>query len=84
MGGPEAQSGTLRGELEIGPKLGPPGPPEAPLRPSQQPTFPINFLHVSLSKIVTSSRPKGLGSRLARGENFRENRTTERPKIWHP
>ena len=29
MGGPEAQSGTLRGELEIGPKFGAPGPPEA-------------------------------------------------------
>ena len=27
MGGPEAQFGTLRGELEIGPKFGPPQPP---------------------------------------------------------
>ena len=26
MGGPEAQSGTLRGELEIGSKFGPPQP----------------------------------------------------------
>ena len=32
MGGPEAQAGTLRGELEIGPKFGPPGPPWASQR----------------------------------------------------
>ena len=38
MGGPEAQLGTLRGELEIGPKFWPPGPPWAPLdRPSPPP-----------------------------------------------
>jgi len=30
MGGPEVQFGTLRGELEIGPKFGPPGPPLGP------------------------------------------------------
>ena len=31
MGGPEVQFGTRRGELEIGPKFWPPGPPWTPL-----------------------------------------------------
>ena len=41
MGGPEAQIGTLRGELEIGPKFwplrAPSGPPSGPLLGPWQP-----------------------------------------------
>ena len=43
MGGPEVQFGTRRGELEIGPKFWPPGPPQRPPWTAAPPPRALDF-----------------------------------------